>query len=167
MLSGVGDALVQLGDFRFLPVIRKLLLACQPPLQLLELGQEILEWGQPVYGSAFRRRDELGYPPVDPHHCRGGVSWWLDLPQCVDADVPLASRLADGDAAHLAENFTAVAVAYPTNLCPLDAACPWLRLDALLFRFAKRISHSFLVERRELGAVPEEIHVDPFHVGDL
>ena len=46
MLSGVGDSLVQLGDFRFrfLPVIRKLLLACQPPLQRLELGQEILEW---------------------------------------------------------------------------------------------------------------------------
>src|SRR6266513_4553002 len=81
MLSGVGDALVQLGDFRFrfLPVIRKLLLACQPPLQLLELGQELFEWGQPVYGSAFRRRDELGYPPVDPHHCRCGVSWWFYL----------------------------------------------------------------------------------------
>src|SRR5882762_6128203 len=65
MLSGVGDSLVQLGDFRFrfLPVIRKLLLACQPPLPRLELGQEILEWGQPVYGSAFRRRDELSYPP--------------------------------------------------------------------------------------------------------
>src|SRR6266513_2738270 len=73
MLSGVGDALVQLGDFRFrfLPVIRKLLLACQPPLQLLELGQELFEWGQPVYGSAFRRRDELGYPPAVAA-CRGG-----------------------------------------------------------------------------------------------
>src|SRR6266480_2290028 len=152
MLSGVGDALVQLGDFRFLPVIRKLLLACQPPLQLLELGQEILEWGQP------------GYPPVDPHHCRGGVSWCLYLPQCVDADVPLPSRLADGDAAYLAENFTAVAVAYPTNLWQLDAVVPLLQLDALLVRFSKRISHSFLVEHRELGAPLEELRVGPVEV---
>src|SRR2546430_5374904 len=166
MLSGVGDALVQLGDFRFrfLPVIRNLLLACQPPLQLLELGQELLEWRQPVYGSAFRRRDELGYPPVDPHHCRGGVSWWLDLPQCVNADVELASRLADGDAAYLAENFTAVAVAYPTNLWQLDAVVPLLQLDALLVRFSKRISHSFLVKLRELGSLLEEIRVGPIEV---
>src|SRR5437773_3375953 len=120
MLSGVGDSLVQLGDFRFcfLPVIRKLLLACQPPLQLLELGQELFEWGQPVYGSAFRRRDELGYPPVDPHHCRGGVSWWLYLLERVDADVPLASRLADGDAANLAVNGSV-----PTQSLAIGCGC--------------------------------------------
>src|SRR5438552_8036774 len=103
MLSGVGDSLVQLGDFRFrfLPVIRKLLLACQLPLQLLELGQELFEWRQPVYRSAFRRRDELGYTPVDPYDCRAGVSWWLDLLERVDAEVALARRLADGYGAYL------------------------------------------------------------------
>src|SRR5438552_18484375 len=164
MLSGVGDALVQLGDFRFrFQLFENFCLRANRRCNVLSLGKNFLS-GDNRSTGAFRRRDELGYPPVDPHHCRCGVSWWLYLPQCVNADVPLASRLADGDAAYPAENCTAFAVAYPTNLWQLDAVVPLLQLDALLVRFSKRISHSFLVELRELGAPLEEIRVGPIEV---
>src|SRR2546430_5735891 len=69
MLSGVGDSLVQLGDFRFrfrfLPVIRKLLLACQPRAFAGELPAESVRL---IAGELLKRCIQLcSTTPVTAH----------------------------------------------------------------------------------------------------
>ena len=69
MLSGVGDSLVQLGDFRFrfrfLPVIRKLLLACQPRAFAGELPAESVRL---IAGELLKRCMQLcSTTPVTAH----------------------------------------------------------------------------------------------------
>src|SRR5256885_16544010 len=56
--------------------------------------------------------------------------------------------------------------ALPIYLWQLDAVVPLLQLDALLVRFSKRISHSFLVELRELRSPLEEIRSEE-HTSEL
>jgi hypothetical protein len=51
---------------------------------------------------------------------------------------------------------------YPTNLWQLDAVVGLLQLDALLVRLSKRISHSFLVELRELGSLLQRNSCRPY-----
>jgi hypothetical protein len=81
----------------------------------------------------------------------------FDLSLRLDADVPLATRLADGEVPRFTEEVLRFAVAHPTKFRQFDTSVVVVCLETL--RDPKTLSLTFLLELGKIGTLLKKVCV--------
>ena len=112
---------------------------------------------------AVRERGELGHAHIDADR----TALWQGqrhFPLGLDANVPLATRLIDGDVLHYPQHIPTVAVAQPAQLGQKETAVGLIELDLFRVGIAKALGLPFLLEAWEVGPLGEEVAVGPLQI---
>jgi hypothetical protein len=161
VFAGVSDTGVNLLNFGFLllPIASELDLAAHSPLVLGQTLLVLFETIERGDEAAVRERSEAGNSHVDTDctGCSGNGLLYFAL--SLDAGVPFAARLADGDVLGCAKDASAVAVPHPAELGEFDATIGLVDLELLGVGVAKSLASAFALEAREQGALLKEILV--------
>jgi len=147
--------------FRFLPVVAELLFSAHGLLRTAQGRFVSLETVERDVIRAIRKRGEAGNAHVDTN-CATIWLRLLDFARGLDAHKPFATRQADGDVFDCTQHFTAVAVAYPTQLGQINTAVGLVDLATL--RKAKAVTCTFFLETRKVGSPGKKVFVSPLKV---
>src|SRR3984957_8129653 len=153
------DVDVPHSPFGFLPVLAEFCFAAQRPLIAAQSRLMLLEAVERSHKAAIPQRSEAHNPHVDSHRAGGARYGLFNLALGLNAGIPLACGLADGDVLGRPQNVPAVAVSNPAQLGQPDTAVGLVYLELLGIGVTKTLAPAFALEAGEHGSFGKEVFV--------